>query len=82
MTCRDVEHFLLAYLEDRLDWAKRIVFRMHLMMCDECVAYIAKYEAAVALGKAAFVDPAADATTEVPLDLVRAIMAARDATRP
>ena len=76
LTCEDVEHFLLDYLEGRLGWAKRMLFRMHLLMCDECVAYIAKYEATIALGQAAFEDPDADAAAEVPADLINAIIAA------
>ena len=76
LTCRDVEHFMLEYLEGRLGWSTRVLFRMHLWMCDECVAYIAKYKATVALGKAAFDDLDADASTEVPEDLIQAIVSA------
>lgn len=74
LTCRDVEHFLLDYLEGRLGLAKRALFKAHLLMCDECVRYIERYEATIALGKAAFDDPDRDAADEVPEDLIDAIV--------
>ena len=77
LTCREVEHFMLDYLEGRLGLATRLLFRMHLLMCKECVAYIAKYEATIALGKAAFEEPDTPASDEVPPDLIKAILAAK-----
>jgi anti-sigma factor RsiW len=77
MTCGDVEHFMDDYLEGRLGFAKRVLFRLHLAMCDDCVAYIAKYQATIALGKAAFQDPEADASDHVPEELITAILDVR-----
>ncbi len=75
MTCRDIEGFLLDYLEGRLSAAKRIVFIMHLLMCAECREYIRKYKVARAMGSQAF-----DTMMEepVPEDLVKAVLAAQN----
>ena len=74
MTCRDIEVFLLDYLEGHLSATKRIVFVMHLLMCSECREYIRKYKVARELGSRAFEDMKEE---PVPEDLVKAVLAAQ-----
>ena len=53
------------------------MFEDHLGRCANCQRFLAQYFETIRAGRAAFVDPDADATTEVPEDLVRAILRVR-----
>lgn len=77
MTCRELADFLMDYLNGELTPDVRGAFDRHLSLCPNCVNYLAGYKATVALGKRAFADDEADAATQVPEDLLRAILAAR-----
>ena len=77
LTCREVEEFMLDYLDGELPLAQRMAFQMHVLFCSECKAYIRKYKTAMALGKKVFDDADRDASEELPADLVDAIVAAR-----
>ena len=79
MTCREVADFLMTYLDGELPDRQRVAFEGHLSTCPECVAYLQSYRQAVQLGKGAFADPDAPAPTEVPEELVQAILRARRA---
>lgn len=76
ITCRELEEFILDYLDGRLSRKARFVFRLHLLFCRECRDYVARYQRTIALGKAAF----ADEDVPIPEDLVRAVLAARRAS--
>lgn len=82
LTCREVEEFLLAYLDGELPMAQRMAFQMHVLFCSECKAYIRKYKTAMALGKTVFQDADGDATEEIPEDMIKGILAARRLQRP
>jgi len=75
VTCRDLIDFLDSYLEGELSMAESGRFEAHLAICPDCVNYVASYRTTVALGRAACVDDALP--TDVPEDLVQAILAAR-----
>jgi anti-sigma factor RsiW len=77
LTCREVVEFLMDYLDDALEPARRRIFEYHLAECDECVAYLRDYEQTVRLGKVAFADCDAAANEQLPRGLVDAILAAR-----
>lgn len=77
MTCKDFASFILDYLEHELDGTTRATFEKHLIVCPNCVRYLANYEATIAAGREAFREPAALLPPDVPEDLVRAILAAR-----
>ncbi len=80
ITCREFESFILDYLEDELPSRQRRVFELHLKICRECRDYLAAYRRTVALGKAALAeDPSAAVPEDVPEDLIRAVLDARDA---
>ena len=78
MTCREFVEFLMAYLDRELEAKRRDVFEDHMRECPECVAYLETYRTTVALG-AELGDPEAPVPEEVPAELVRAILAAKDA---
>jgi len=80
ITCRELEEFIDGYLDATLPWRQRLVFRTHLFLCRECRDYLAKYSKAIDLGKAVFEHPDEPAPSEIPDDLVRAILAARRAS--
>ena len=58
----------------------RVRFELHLAMCAECRRYLRDDRTSVALGKRVFDDPDLPAE-DVPEDLIRAILAARDDTQ-
>ena len=77
MTCREGIEFLSEYLSGELPLAQREVFEQHLEECPECVAYLNSFAEAVKLGKGAFETSDEPLTTEMPEELVQAILAAR-----
>ena len=82
MTCRELIDFLMEYLGGELPEAERSEFDRHLSLCSPCVAYLNSYQETVKLGKAAFCHPDDPVPEEVPEELVRAILAARNKKRP
>jgi anti-sigma factor RsiW len=79
--CREFIDFLMAYLDGELDPPTRALFEDHLQVCPACVAYLESYRATVELGREALRGARGDepVPTEVPEDLVRAVLAARSA---
>lgn len=77
ITCREFEQFVADDSDGTLPWRQRLVFRLHLRFCRECRDYLAAFVRAVELGKSVFRHPDDLVPTEVPEDLVRAILAAR-----
>ena len=77
LTCRELVDFLMSYLDDELPDPERRAFDAHLASCEDCVAYLRTYEAAVRLGRQAFVAPDASGCSDVPEELVAAILASR-----
>jgi len=80
ITCREFEQFIVDDIDGTLPWRQRLVFRLHLRFCRECRDYLSAYAKAIEMGKAVFAHPDDPVPTEVPDDLVRAILAARQAT--
>ena len=79
ITCRQFEDFVLAYLEGELADRQRYVFELHLKICPECRDYLAAYQRTIEISKRAFEEPDQPVPDDVPEDLVKAILAARDA---
>jgi anti-sigma factor RsiW len=77
MTCREVTDFLLEYLSGTLAANERTEFELHLLECPDCVTYLRSYQETIQLGKAAFADPEAPVSDDVPEELVQAILSAR-----
>ncbi len=78
ITCREFEDFLLAYLADELPNRQRFVFDLHIKICRDCRAYLAAYRNTVEIAERAFDDRDQPVPKEVPDDLVKAILAAKD----
>jgi len=77
LTCREFVEFLDEYLDGALMPERAAAFDDHLAACPSCVAYMKTYAATIELAREAF---AADEPVpgDVPEDLVRAILAARE----
>jgi anti-sigma factor RsiW len=76
MTCRDVTEFLMAYVAGELPEDVRPAFADHLARCRNCRIFLEQYRDTIVAGRQAFTDLDADASTELPPDLFKAIMAA------
>ena len=75
MTCREASAFLLDYTSGELDAAASAEFDGHLERCPNCLHFVTQYRATIVAGRAAFSNLDADAVTELPPDVVRAILA-------
>ena len=76
MTCREASEFLLEYVAAELDEEVCAEFDAHLVGCPNCHNFVAQYRATVAAGRNAFAPTDADAATQLPEEVVRAILAA------
>lgn len=79
ITCQQFEDFILAYLEGELPEKQKFVFELHLKLCRECRDYLAAYRRTIEVSKRAFEEPEQPLPDDVPEDLVKAILAAKDA---
>ncbi|MEQ9042479.1 MAG: zf-HC2 domain-containing protein [Alphaproteobacteria bacterium] len=75
-SCRELDAFVVDYLEGRLPWRQRLVFRMHLGLCPKCRAYLKAYAKTIALSHEAYRD--GHEPPEMPQELIAAILAARE----
>jgi anti-sigma factor RsiW len=78
LTCREFAEFLSDYLSQELPAAERAAFEMHRAECAACVAYLDTFQKTIQLSKAAYADSEDGLPDEVPDELVRAILAARN----
>jgi anti-sigma factor RsiW len=78
ITCREFEDFVLQYLDDELPARQRALFEFHLRICRECREYLAAYQRTVEIGRAAFKDANEAVPEDVPEDLIKAILEARE----
>jgi len=74
LTCRQVEEFLMDYLENRLGLWMTLQFRVHLFMCTTCSRYLQEYKNTIALEKMVFENPDEEAVGNVPDDILQAIL--------
>jgi anti-sigma factor RsiW len=77
MTCRVCAEFLSVYVAGDLPGEQLAVFERHLKACRNCEEYMRQYKTTIAAGRAACLDPNAEA--DLPEALIRAILAARNA---
>jgi anti-sigma factor RsiW len=78
VTCQEVAEFLMDYLNGELAQKQREVFEEHLGTCPDCVAYLRSYEITIKATQAACAPVRDPAANEVPEDLIRAILAAKN----
>ena len=79
LTCVEFEAFVLDYFEGTLSSGQRAIFKMHLMVCQDCQRYLAAYKRSVDMGQNVFKKPYEPVPEDVPEDLVQAILAAKKA---
>ena len=77
VTCREFSDLIGDYLADELPSTVRTGFERHLELCPNCGRYLRSYEETVKLGSHAFDDLDAMLPSDVPEELVTAILAAR-----
>lgn len=78
ITCTEFEEFVLDYLDGDLPQGKRTIFELHIKFCRECREYLAAYKVSMELGTRLFETVDETLPTDIPEDLVQAIMAARE----
>ncbi len=76
MTCQEFIDFLTDYDDGALPEEQRALFDEHLAICPDCVNYLASYRAARDLGKSAFAGDEDTLSSEVPPELIQAILSA------
>jgi len=77
MTCREFADFIVDYLTGELPPDQTAAFERHLVRCPNCPEYLRQYRATIDAGRAAFPDLEAEVPSDVPEDLVRAILESR-----
>ncbi len=77
MTCKELIEFLMDYVDEELPAGEREHFEDHLGQCDECTTYLASYRETIRLGKMICQPNRDELPSDVPDDLVQAILAAR-----
>ncbi len=78
ITCREFDDFILAYLEGELPERSRFVFELHTKVCQECRDYLDAYRRTIEISKRVFKQEDEPISDEVPEDLVKAVLAAKD----
>jgi anti-sigma factor RsiW len=78
MNCREFTEFLHQYLFGNLSGEEQAEFDKHLAECPWCVAYLDSYQKTIQLEQTAFAGlEAAPVPSDVPEELVQAILSAR-----
>ncbi len=72
LTCKQLDDFLVDFLDGNLPFRQKLSMHMHLGLCKECRDYVRDYERAVALGRKACSQQ--EEVTEVPEALVQAVL--------
>jgi anti-sigma factor RsiW len=78
ITCKEFENFILDYLDGNLTVRQQTVFEWHMRICSECREYLAAYQRAMELGHAVLPSPDNPIPDDVPEDLIKAILEARN----
>lgn len=79
MTCREFVEFIDRHLAGELSTLERLSFVFHVSLCRDCARYLRTYKQTIAISKAVFADLDAQVPSDVPEELITAIMAARKA---
>lgn len=78
INCREFENFMIDYFEGSLPKQQVRVFEFHLKICRECRDYLAAYQRTIDVSKRVFANADDPLPDDVPEDLVRAILDARE----
>lgn len=77
ITCKELADFLADYVANELRADQLAEFERHMRVCPPCVAYLNNYRQAIEMGRQALCCDDAAAVTDIPEELVKAILAAR-----
>ena len=78
MNCQKiVDEFLSEYVEQKLSFGERLILRLHLLHCPPCRRYLDSYRRTLALAKTHGADTPPPKPSDLPDELVKAIIAAR-----
>lgn len=78
LTCRELVQFLDDYLSGVLPSQRRAAFDSHLAECPSCENYTRTYLEAMRIAKQAFGWGSEGVPADVPEELVRAVLSARE----
>jgi anti-sigma factor RsiW len=76
ISCEELVEFLNLYVDGELPAERRAIFERHLAICTECLEYLRGYRETMRVAKAAHTHE----PEPMPPDLLRAILAARNAS--
>jgi predicted anti-sigma-YlaC factor YlaD len=79
ITCVEFEEFIALYIEGELSQRQLSTFNLHLKMCRECREYLTAYRRTKEIIQASATYSEALDPSAVPEDLVKAILAAKEA---
>ena len=74
ITCAEFEQFIIDYLEETHPKAQRQLFERHMKVCRECKDYLARYQLTQTLYTKKLRTEAESDLSDVPDDLVTAII--------
>ena len=69
---------MVDYLEDKLPQGQRRKFDSHLRTCPDCLRYLESYKRTIDLSQMACRDDSAKISRDIPEELVKAILKARE----
>lgn len=78
VTCEEFDKFMVDYLEGNLPFMKKLVFKMHLLMCGDCRAFVRAYKKTIELGKEYYSHSHAHTEIEPPEQLLEIISKLKD----
>ena len=81
ISCKDLEAFIVDYVDETLPARQRKKFEVHLLVCSSCQAYIDNYKQTIELSRAAYDEKDQASCDDMPEDLVNAILKSRGNAR-
>jgi len=78
ITCREFIEFLGQYLSGDLSPEEQEKFAFHLTHCAPCVRYLHSYKETILIGKTVLAATDDSLPTEVPEELIQAILSSRE----
>ena len=81
ITCAEFERFVIDYYEGQLSARQRSMFDFHMRICPMCDVHFQSYVKAIEMGRQLCQEEEAAQPTELPKDLVMAILETRRADR-
>lgn len=76
LTCQEVDSFLYDFHEGYLSFSQQLKFKVHILMCRECRAYVKDYKNTIRLSKEGVV--VVQPEDKIPQDLMLAILKTRN----